>query len=131
MPRVSFAFFAVAALYGLAGMVWGNQMGASGDHSAHAAHAHLNLLGWVTLSIMGAFYALAGGRAPSRLAWGNLALSAAGAALMSASMFQLMVRQDERFVPMVIAADLSTILGMLTFIAAIFLTWRRTTRPLA
>ena len=29
------------------------------------AHAHLNLLGWVTLSLMGGFYALSGKGAPA------------------------------------------------------------------
>jgi hypothetical protein len=129
MPRVSFAFFTVAAIYGLIGMVWGNQMGASGDHSTLAGHAHLNLLGWVSLSIMGGFYALTAGRTPAVLAWANLALSGLGAALMATAMVQLLAKQDQRFVPMVIAGDITSMLGMLLFLIAVLWAWRRSARP--
>lgn len=131
MPRVSFAFFAVAAVYGLIGMVWGSQMGASGDHSTLAGHAHLNLLGWVSLAIMGGFYAVAAGRAPAALAWANLVLSGLGAALMAISMVQLMVNRDGRFVPMVIAGDVGSMLGMLLFLLAVLIAWRRSARSAA
>ena len=36
----------------------GIAMAASGDHSVFPAHAHLNLLGWVSLFLMGVFYRL-------------------------------------------------------------------------
>ena len=40
----------------LVGMGWGIQMAASHDHSAMPAHAHLNLLGWVSLFLFGVDY---------------------------------------------------------------------------
>ena len=42
----------------LAGMLWGLQMAISDDHSAFPAHAHLNLLGFVSLFLFGIFYRL-------------------------------------------------------------------------
>ena len=48
MNASSLCFRAVVPLV-LAGMVWGLQMAISQDHSAFPAHAHLNLLGWVSL----------------------------------------------------------------------------------
>jgi hypothetical protein len=42
----------------LAGMLWGLQMAITDDHSAFPAHAHLNLLGFVTLFLFGIFYRL-------------------------------------------------------------------------
>ncbi|WP_348628703.1 OpgC domain-containing protein [Methylovirgula sp. 4M-Z18] len=42
----------------LGGMLWGIQMGISGDHSTFPAHAHLNLLGWVSLFLFGIYYHL-------------------------------------------------------------------------
>jgi len=131
MPRVSFAFFTLAALYGLVGMAWGARMGESGDHSALAAHAHLNLLGWVSLSIMGGFYALAAGRTPALLAWANLVLSGLSGPLMAVSMVALMLRQDQRFVPIVIAGDITAVLGMVLFLLSILIAWRRGPRPAA
>lgn len=51
------SFRAAVALV-VCGMVWGIVMAASGDHSTMPAHAHLNLLGWVSLFLMGIFYHL-------------------------------------------------------------------------
>ena len=49
MPRVALAFFTVAPIYGLIGMIWGIVMGATEDHALSPAHAHLNLLGMVLM----------------------------------------------------------------------------------
>ncbi|WP_085642161.1 hypothetical protein [Thalassospira sp. MCCC 1A03138] len=57
LPRICWT---VSACLGLAGMVWGMQMAGSGDHSNLAAHAHLNLLGWVSLALYGTYYRLIG-----------------------------------------------------------------------
>ena len=56
--KASSLSFQAAVLAALAGMVWGIVMAASGDHSAMPAHAHLNLLGWVSLFLFGIFYRL-------------------------------------------------------------------------
>jgi len=37
-------------------MAWGIFMAASRDHSSMPAHAHLNLLGWVSLFLFGIYY---------------------------------------------------------------------------
>lgn len=50
--------FRAAVLFMLAGMTWGIQMAISQDHSAFPAHAHLNLLGWVSLFLFGIYYRL-------------------------------------------------------------------------
>lgn len=115
MPRVSKAFFLIAALCGLAGMAWGTHMGISGDHSLSPAHAHLNLLGWVTLSIMGGFYALS--PRPGVLPWINLALSAIGAVMMAVLLPQVLTGKLPGQAMM--ASEIPAILGMLVFILAI------------
>jgi len=123
MPRVSIAFFTIATLCGLAGMVWGSQMGISGDHSLHPAHAHLNLVGWVTLSIMGGFYALPGVAKPGVLAWVNLVLSSVGAILMAVLLPQVMMEKLPGQVMM--AAEAPIILGMICFLIAVISGWRK------
>jgi drug/metabolite transporter (DMT)-like permease len=50
--------FQAAVLCVLAGMAWGIHMAVSDDHSAFPAHAHLNLLGWVSLFLFGLYYRL-------------------------------------------------------------------------
>ena len=54
--KASSLSFQAAVLFVIAGMIWGIQMAISQDHSAFPAHAHLNLLGWVSLFLIGIFY---------------------------------------------------------------------------
>ena len=123
MPRVSLAFFTVGALCGLAGMLWGMQMGATQDFTMHPAHAHLNLLGWVTLSIMGGFYVLAGARASTKLAWLNFALSASGVIIVIPMLAQLLAG-NTALGPMMIIPEVLIVGGMLTFILNLLKVWR-------
>ena len=43
----------VAVIYFVAAVALGVFMGASGDHSLFPLHAHLNLLGWVSMALFG------------------------------------------------------------------------------
>ena len=56
--RASSLSFQAAVLFVIAGMAWGIVMGISQDHAAMPAHAHLNLLGWVSLFLIGIYYRL-------------------------------------------------------------------------
>ncbi len=68
MKSVPTMFFATAAFFVLLGMIWGIQMSATGDHSLSPAHGHLNLVGFVVMSVMGTFYALSPQAAASKWA---------------------------------------------------------------
>jgi hypothetical protein len=85
MPRVSLWFFAVAPIYVLIGMSFGIFMGATENFTLAPAHAHLNLIGWVTMALYGTFYALAR-EASKKLAWTVFWLNNAGAAIMFPSL---------------------------------------------
>ena len=56
--KASSLSFRAAVLLLVAGMIWGIAMGISQDHSTLPAHAHLNLLGWVSLFLFGIYYHL-------------------------------------------------------------------------
>jgi hypothetical protein len=56
VPNISNWFLRLAVLYLIAGIGLGLFMAASNDHSMKPVHAHLNLLGWVTLTLFGLFY---------------------------------------------------------------------------
>ena len=56
MKNMSNWFLRLAVLYLIAGVSLGLFMAASHDHSMYPAHAHINLLGWVSLSLFGLFY---------------------------------------------------------------------------
>lgn len=51
-PR-SRAWFRLAVAYFAVGVMLGVAMGASGDHSLFPVHAHVNLLGWVSMALFG------------------------------------------------------------------------------
>lgn len=56
MRDPAFLFFAAAVVCASGGMLWGIQMAIRGDHLLASAHAHLNLVGWVTLALTGIYY---------------------------------------------------------------------------
>jgi drug/metabolite transporter (DMT)-like permease len=56
--KASSLSFKGAVLCVIAGMAWGLHMAISDDHSAFPAHAHLNLVGWVSLFLIGIYYRL-------------------------------------------------------------------------
>ena len=52
------SYFRIASLYLLAGVVMGIVMAASENVTLRPVHAHLNLLGWVSLALFGLFYTI-------------------------------------------------------------------------
>jgi hypothetical protein len=114
------AFQLTAIAYGLAGMAWGLQMGISGDHTMMPAHAHLNLLEWVSLSIMAAFYRSAGRSSPPRLMAVNFVLSALGP-LVFAFGLAMELSGHPAFAPVIGLGAVATMAGLATFGLAV---WR-------
>jgi hypothetical protein len=56
MKSLPFYFIFVSTLFALVGMGYGMYMAASQDHLLSGAHAHNNLLGWVTMALYGFYY---------------------------------------------------------------------------
>ena len=48
--------FRIAVLFVIIGMIVGVYMAASHNHALGQAHAHINLIGWVSLFLIGLFY---------------------------------------------------------------------------
>ena len=48
--------FRIAVLFVITGMIVGVYMAASHNHALGQAHAHINLIGWVSLFLIGLFY---------------------------------------------------------------------------
>jgi xanthine/uracil permease len=129
MPRVSAAFFAIGVVYLLLGMSWGMHMGASEDFSMMPAHAHLNLLGWVTMAIYGTFYALTQNTLSPKLAWTNFVLAAGGVAAMIPSLaLYLAGGRDAKFIPGLVTGEVLTVLSLLVFAVSVY---RELMRPRA
>jgi cbb3-type cytochrome oxidase subunit 1 len=73
-------FIGLGTLFALAGMVLGIYMGMSEDHSLIDAHAHNNLIGYVTMVIYGVYYRLVPAAALKLLARVHFWVALAGAA---------------------------------------------------
>lgn len=130
MPRVSAAFFTVGVLCVLTGMLWGMHMGASHDMVTAPAHAHLNLVGWVTMALYGTFYALEGDHMLPNLAWLNFVVSALGVVVMIPSLFLFLSHgNDPAYVPYMTAGEGLVVLGMLIFFVSVLRELFRSRRP--
>lgn len=71
-----------APVYALLGMSFGIHMAISGNYTLAPAHAHLNLLGWVSIAVYGAFYTLVPRAAGSILARLQVLLAEIGVIVM-------------------------------------------------
>lgn len=89
MKNISSAFIRVALIFALVGMGLGLYMAMSGDHSQRPAHAHINLLGWVTMMLYGLFYKCFDDAGRSRLARIQFWITTTGVAVMNAGIFAL------------------------------------------
>jgi uncharacterized membrane protein len=118
MPKVSIAFFLAASICGLAGMAWGGYMGAAEDFMWRDAHAHLNLVGWTTLALMGSFYALCGAARPKVLSWINLSLSTIGV-IMFVPGLAMIASGAPSALALVIPGSLIVMSGMAAFLASV------------
>lgn len=79
MKALPFWFFGVAVLLAIIGMGVGIYMGISEDHTLAPAHAHNNLVGWVTMALYGIYYKLVPAAGRSRLATVHFWLALVGA----------------------------------------------------
>jgi cbb3-type cytochrome oxidase subunit 1 len=87
MMSITSLFFKGAVLWFVVGTSVGMQMGLSGNHSFIDAHAHLNLLGWVSSALFGCFYALHPRVAARRWAWVHFTTYNVGLILMLPSLY--------------------------------------------
>lgn len=118
MPRVSAAFFVTGGLFVLIGMFIGMYMGANEDFRISMAHAHLNLVGWVTMSLYGVFYALTAKTMSKKLAWINYILSTVGVLLMIPTLAVFLITRQASMVAPMVAGEVLTVLSLLTFLVS-------------
>lgn len=56
MTGIAGLFFKAAVMWFIIGVTLGMTMGITGDHSQIEAHAHINLLGWVSSALFALYY---------------------------------------------------------------------------
>lgn len=120
MPRVAELFFKTAILFLIAGIGIGLQMAISQNHNVIGAHAHINLLGWVTSAVFGGYYALNPKKAESRLALIHYGVYTIGVLAMTVSLYLLLLG-NVAFEPVVAVSSIVTFVGVLIAAWIIFM----------
>jgi cbb3-type cytochrome oxidase subunit 1 len=111
-------FFLVAAVFALVGMLWGIQMSATHDHTLSPAHGHLNLLGFVAMSVFGAYYALSPQAARSPLASVHFGLAILSVLVLVPGIVMAITGQGE------VLAKLGSVLAVLSMGLFAFVVFR-------
>ena len=110
--------FVFAGLSALVGMIAGIVMGILQDFTIAPAHAHLNLLGWVTMALYG-LYHRSFGRTAGWLGWTQVLTGALGAATIGGGLALYLHSGDHAYFPLVIAGSLLAFLGMVLFLGIV------------
>ncbi|MGR3713307.1 MAG: hypothetical protein ACU0A6_09325 [Shimia sp.] len=118
MKHIATRFFAAAAVFALIGMVWGIQMSASHDHTLSPAHGHLNLIGFVGMSIFGAYYALTPQAAGGRLANIHFVVTVATVLVLTPGIVMAITERGE------VLAQIGSILAVLSMALFAFVVFR-------
>lgn len=117
-----------AALAALIGMGLGIRMGIAQDFTLAPAHAHLNLLGWVTMAIYG-LYHRGVGRTSGLPGWLQVLCGAMGALMMAGGLGLYLASGNDGLVPLVILGSLLALAGMLMFLGFVLYDLRRRPGP--
>ncbi|MGH6929323.1 MAG: hypothetical protein ACREEV_13480 [Dongiaceae bacterium] len=115
MNGLSAWFFGSALVYGLLGLVLGNVMAASGDHSQMPTHAHILVIGWVSFAIFGMFYHLFAQRAGTLLARLHFWLAQVSLVALAIGLFLLYSGRIAIGEPIAAVASLAYLLSMVLF----------------
>ena len=97
------SLFRISVSVGLIGMAFGIFMGIRQDFALAPAHAHLNLLGFVTMFLSALYYRAFPNAAASRLAPYQAVVSAVGAILFPVGIACVLLGGHDRFEPFVVA----------------------------
>lgn len=124
MPAMAQLYFRTAILFLIAGICIGIYMSMSGNHAVVGAHAHVNLLGWVTSALFGTYLALNPAKATGLLPRLQYIIYVLGVVVMGGSLY-LMLDGNAAMTPLVAAASLIAFAGVLLFAVIIFMPARK------
>ena len=116
MKGLAFGFMVLGVVSVLIGMAWGIHMGVSNDHTLAPAHAHLNLLGWVSFSIFAIYYHLIPGADEGMLPKVHFALSLGGLVIITPGIAMSLQDKSDALAK---AGSVISLLGMLCFLLVV------------
>lgn len=121
--KLSNLFLRLAVLFVLTGVGLGYWMGMTHQFLLSPVHAHINLLGWVSMFLYGLFYRVAPEAASGWLPKAHAALAILGLPVMMIGLtIQLLAVPSLMTLvpPMMIAGPTMVVLGMVAFAAVVF-----------
>lgn len=117
---MSARFFKVASVYFVIAIILGIIMGIRHDFSLTSVHAHLNLLGWVSMALFGTIYYLYPAAGSSKLATIHFWLHNIGVPVMQGGITLLMLTENGVFTVFAIIGSLVVVLGGILFAVNVF-----------
>ena len=111
--------FRLAVLFAIIGVAMGIGMAASQNHAIMPAHAHLNLLGWVSLFLFGIYYERRPVLDSSRLALIQVGVWSVGTVLLTVAVAALHLGYAA-FEPIAAISSLIVLAAMLLFAYFVF-----------
>lgn len=112
-------FLKIAAVYLSLGVLLGMTMGIIHDFRLTSVHAHINLLGWVSMALFGLIYHFYPSAADTKLAKTHFWLHNIGVPVMQGSI-ALQLTVSEAFLPVTIVSSLGVVVGVLLFTVNLF-----------
>ena len=117
---MSARFFKVASVYFVIAIILGIIMGIRHDFSLTSVHAHLNLLGWVSMALFGTIYYLYPAGGSSKLATIHFWLHNIGVPVMQGGITLLMLTENGMFTAFAIVGSLVVVIGGIFFAVNVF-----------
>ena len=124
MTRISDRFLQIGVLFALGGMGLGVWMGATENFTLRSVHAHINLLGWVSMLIYGLIYRVVPRAAEGRLPVVHFWLSLLSLIAMIPPLALFLLGNAAMAMPLGLAS-IGLWAGMLVFAVIVFkATWK-------
>ncbi len=120
MSRLDTLFLRISVVYIMAGLLMGIGMAASQNHGMMPAHAHINLVGWVAMTIFGLVYRVYPNAAESPLAKAHFWFANLGALLLTVGVTGITAGYPESFEPLAIVGSILFAIGMLLFAIVVY-----------
>ena len=119
MANIDRWFLRIAVIYALVAMFLGITMGIREDFTQASTHAHLNLVGWVSMALYALVYRQYPAAAQSRFAMLHFWIANVGAVLLTVGIYTQMADMPS-LAFIVISGSFITILGMLIFTVIVY-----------
>ncbi len=113
-------WFKIAVVYFVIGIILGIVMGIIHDFALTPVHAHINLLGWVSMALFGAIYHFYPQAGETGLAKTHFWLHNIGVPLMQGGLAYTVLTENESLTIVIIIASLAVVLGGILFAVNLF-----------